>query len=467
MVIKAVFFDIDGTLLNDRKNVQQSTLKAINSLKKQGIFVGVATGRGPGFVQPYLENLGLDFAISYNGQYIFTRDQVLYHNQMAVSTVYRLIRYANDHRREISLGTASGLVGSRIINMGTSRFGQVVSTLVPKRWAKAVERSFKHFIRRFKPQNLNGLLAIMRQPIYQVVFVATEGETANIQNAFPCIKVTRSSPYSADLISKGQSKVKGIERVGEMFGFSLDEVMAFGDSDNDIEMLSGVGISVAMGNAIESVKSVATYTTDTNNNDGISKALAHYGLIHVEVGERFDSQDDNFNKVKYFHHQMGGETCETPRLYGVEEADHRSDFKVEEIVEFLYATSKGNPQAFQQSVINLHEAVDKAVTKIKSKEHPETPLVGQVDALTDLLYLTYGSFVLMGVDPKPFFDIVHESNMGKIFPDGQAHFDPTTHKILKPDDWEEKFAPEPAIKRELDRQIQKSLNRKKRNQASH
>lgn len=62
---------------------------------------------------------------------------MLYHNQMAVSTVYRLIRYANDHRREISLGTASGLVGSRIINMGTSRFGQVVSTLVPKRWAKS------------------------------------------------------------------------------------------------------------------------------------------------------------------------------------------------------------------------------------------------------------------------------------------------------------------------------------------
>ena len=70
MAIKAVFFDIDGTLLNDRKNVQQSTQKAIKSLKKQGIFVGLATGRGPSFVQPYLENLGLDFAVTYNGQYI-------------------------------------------------------------------------------------------------------------------------------------------------------------------------------------------------------------------------------------------------------------------------------------------------------------------------------------------------------------------------------------------------------------
>lgn len=86
-------------------------------------------------------------------------------------------------------------------------------------------------------------------------------------------------------------------------------------------------------------------------------------------------------------------------------------------------------------------------------------MVDQVDALTDLLYLTYGSFVLMGVDPKPFFDTVHEANMGKIFPDGKAHFDPVTHKILKPSDWEERFAPEPHIKRELDRQIQKSLQR--------
>ncbi len=52
--------------------------------------------------------------------------------------------------------------------------------------------------------------------------------------------------------------------------------------------------------------------------------------------------------------------------------------------------------------------------------------------------------------------------MGKIFPDGKAHFDPVTHKILKPSDWEERFAPEPHIKRELDRQIQKSLQRSNR-----
>lgn len=460
MAIKAVFFDIDGTLLNDRKNVQKSTIKAIRNLKDQGILVGLATGRGPSFVQPFLENLGLDFAVTYNGQYIYSRSEIIYTNQLSKTTVYRLIRYAGARRREISLGTASGLLGSGIIGLGTSRLGQIVSSLVPRKWAKAIERSFKHFIRRIKPQNIDSLMVILREPIYQVVLVATEGESERIQKQFPRVKLTRSSPYSMDVISEGQSKVKGIERVGQRYGFDLSEVIAFGDSDNDIEMLSQVGIGVAMGNASQQVKENARYTTADNNDDGISKALAHYGLIQFEIEKTFSSRDENFNKVKSFHLLMDGETIETPRLYDSKEAGFRSDFKVEEIVEFLYAASQGNQKVFDQSICNLHLAIDKARDKVISKDHPETPLVGEVDALTDLLYLTYGSFVLMGVDPKPLFDTVHEANMGKIFPDGKAHFDPVTHKILKPDDWEEHFAPESSIRRELDSQIQKSLNRK-------
>lgn len=460
MAIKAVFFDIDGTLLNDRKNVQKSTIKAIRNLKDQGILVGLATGRGPSFVQPFLENLGLDFAVTYNGQYIYSRSEIIYTNQLSKTTVYRLIRYAGARRREISLGTASGLLGSGIIGLGTSRLGQIVSSLVPRKWAKAIERSFKHFIRRIKPQNIDSLMIILREPIYQVVLVATEGESERIQKQFPRVKLTRSSPYSMDVISEEQSKVKGIERVGQRYGFDLSEVIAFGDSDNDIEMLSQVGIGVAMGNASQQVKENARYTTADNNDDGISKALAHYGLIQFEIEKTFSSRDENFNKVKSFHLLMDGETIETPRLYDSKEAGFRSDFKVEEIVEFLYAASQGNQKVFDQSIRNLHLAIDKARDKVISKDHPETPLVGEVDALTDLLYLTYGSFVLMGVDPKPLFDTVHEANMGKIFPDGKAHFDPVTHKILKPDDWEEHFAPEPSIRSELDSQIQKSLNRK-------
>lgn len=403
MAIKAVFFDIDGTLLNDRKNVQKSTIKAIRNLKDQGILVGLATGRGPSFVQPFLENLGLDFAVTYNGQYIYSRSEIIYTNQLSKTTVYRLIRYAGARRREISLGTASGLLGSGIIGLGTSRLGQIVSSLVPRKWAKAIERSFKHFIRRIKPQNIDSLMVILREPIYQVVLVATEGESERIQKQFPRVKLTRSSPYSMDVISEGQSKVKGIERVGQRYGFDLSEVIAFGDSDNDIEMLSQVGIGVAMGNASQQVRENARYTTADNNDDGISKALAHYGLIQFEIEKTFSSRDENFNKVKSFHLLMDGETIETPRLYDSKEAGFRSDFKVEEIVEFLYAASQGNQKVFDQSIRNLHLAIDKARDKVISKDHPETPLVGEVDALTDLLYLTYGLLCSYGSRPKTSF----------------------------------------------------------------
>ena len=59
--------------------------------------------------------------------------------------------------------------------------------------------------------------------------------------------------------------------------------MCFGDSENDLTMISGVGYGIAMGNAVPEVKNIATYITDTNNQDGIAKALAYYGLIHYSV----------------------------------------------------------------------------------------------------------------------------------------------------------------------------------------
>ncbi len=168
----------------------------------------------------------------------------------------------------------------------------------------------------------------------------------------------------------------------------------------------------------------------------------------------FRSKDENFNRVKEFHGKMDERTQETVRLFLADEALHRADFKLEEVVEFLHASAE-NQVDFQSMIEHLHISLDKAVAKVNQKGPASVSLVGQVDALVDLLYFTYGSFALMGVDPAPLFDLVHEANMGKIFSDGKAHFDPVTHKILKPDDWEEKYAPEPALKKALEQQLER------------
>ncbi|MCO0816456.1 Cof-type HAD-IIB family hydrolase [Lactococcus lactis] len=451
MDIKAVFFDLDGTLFTSTRGVATSTRKAIQELRQKDIFVGIATGRGPAFVMPLLEDLDLDFAVSYNGQYIFTPKEVIFQNPLEQKSLKNLINYATENYSDISLGTAHGVNGSGLLKFGETRLASFLSGVLPSGTSGVARNSFKHIIRRVLPQNSN-LADNEEEVIYQAMMVATRNETARLQEAFPELLVTRSNPYSVDLISKSGGKLPGIQRLGEHYGFTLDQVMCFGDSENDLTMISGVGYGIAMGNAVPEVKKIATYITDTNNQDGIAKALAYYGLIHYSVEKDFVSKDQNFNKVKDFHRLMDGKTQEIPKAFSPTEASFRADFKVEEIVEFLYASADGNQEKFTELVNNLHQAVDKAANKVTLKEHNEDSLTGQVDAMIDLLYFTYGSLVLSGIDPYEIFNAVHRANMGKIFPDGRPHFDPITHKVLKPEDWEEKFAPEGKIKKELERQ---------------
>ena len=460
MEVKAVFFDIDGTLVNDRKSVLKSTKDAIKIVKEQGVLVGVATGRGPFFVKDLMEDLNLDFAVTYNGQYILTKDKVLFTSPISKLHLRQLITYAKKEGKEIALGTKDAMVGSKIMSFGMGSFSQRISRFVPSVLTRTVSHSFNRLVSKVVPQKEEDLLYLMNQPIYQVLMLMTPEESEKAAADFDDLKLTRSNPFAVDIINRGNSKLEGIRRVGKEYGFDLNQVMAFGDSDNDLEMLAGVGMSVAMGNGSSSVKEVAKHITTSNQQDGIHKALEHFGVLASE--KVFVSRDYHFNKVKTFHHMMDERTQEEPKAWDIEGATHRAGFKIEELVEFVRAASSSEEE-FQESLASLHKAVNKAAEKVVAKTPAKQDLVGQVDALIDSLYFTYGSFVLMGVDPERIFDIVHQANMGKIFPDGKAHFDPLTHKILKPDDWEEKYAPEAAIEKELQRQ-RKAFERHKERQ---
>ncbi|MFC4651517.1 HAD-IIB family hydrolase [Lactococcus nasutitermitis] len=461
MTIKAVFFDLDGTLFTGTRGVANSTRRAIEMLHRKGILVGIATGRGAAFALPLLEDLALDFAVTFNGQYIFTPKEIVFANPLDVKILKKIITYAQSNHRDISLGTAHGVDGSRLLKFGETRLAGLLTGVLPKGTSSIARNSFKNVVRRLIPNN--DLSEVVHEEIYQVMMVATRSETESLEKEFPEIQVTRSNPYSVDLIPQNIGKLQGIERLGEKFGFTTQEVMCFGDSENDLKMLEGVGIGVAMGNATETVKANANYVTDSNNADGIAKALAYFGLIEFSSTKDFVSKDLNFNKVKAFHKLMDGKTQEIPRAFPAMEAGFRAGFEVEEIVEFLHAASAGNQDKFADLVADLHENIDKAVVKVESKNEAEMDvLTAETDAMIDLLYFAYGNFVLSGIDPYEVFNAVHSANMGKIFPDGKAHFDPVTHKVLKPQDWEEKFAPEKKIKKELDRQIRVANNKNKK-----
>ncbi len=160
-----------------------------------------------------------------------------------------------------------------------------------------------------------------------------------------------------------------------------------------------------------------------------------------------------YEMTKEFHRVFAPQPPETPTPFSAERAAFRAGFKIEEIVEFMYGAVEGNPEKFADAVKQLHENIEQAKEKILTKQEPVKDLLtAEVDALTDLLYFTYGSFALIGVNPKPIFEIVHRANMGKLFPDGKPHYHPVTHKVLKPDNWEADYAPEKLIQAELTKQ---------------
>lgn len=157
------------------------------------------------------------------------------------------------------------------------------------------------------------------------------------------------------------------------------------------------------------------------------------------------------NQVRQFHKAFNHLTSSKPTIIPNDVAVARSCWTAEELVEFLYATAKGEKADFLNMVEVLKDSIDKTAAKIIEKGEPvEDVLVAQADALTDINYFTQGSFVIMGVDPQPLFDIVQKANMAKLFPDGKPRYREEDGKIIKPEGW---MPPEPQLKEEIKRQM--------------
>ena len=115
--------------------------------------------------------------------------------------------------------------------------------------------------------------------IYQVTAFSNEKESQLIMNRLNNCKLTRWNPYGVDIISNTGGKSIGIKDILSYYNIKQEETMAFGDGENDIDMLRFVQIGVAMQNAEDCVKEAADYITDTSKNDGIYKALKHFNIL--------------------------------------------------------------------------------------------------------------------------------------------------------------------------------------------
>lgn len=260
MSIKAVFFDIDGTLLSHSTySVPESTKKALRLLKEKGIRTFIATGRHISEMKELpIQDLDFDGYITLNGQYCFNEKEVIYALPINQEDVDHIIEYV-DKKHMPCIFVEDQEMYINFNNEVVETVQKAISTDLPM--IGDIHRGYSH-------------------PIYQVIpYDISEKTTKEILDLMPHCKATCWHPLAMDIIPSEGGKQNGIHQVLEYYCIKQEETMSFGDGHNDIDMFDYTNISVAMGNANDEVKKAAQYVTDDIDDDGIYNALKHFNVI--------------------------------------------------------------------------------------------------------------------------------------------------------------------------------------------
>ena len=191
----------------------------------------------------------------------------------------QIVDFADDEHRQIIFGGRYRVDGSHLMKWSQKSLLKKIAGWMPK-WFPV--RSTRRLLQSFSPNREKvsyKKLSFLQEPIYQCVLFSAETEAQRLQERLPNCSFQRSNPYSVDIVPKNGSKYHGILEFIKAVGIKPEEVMAFGDHYNDIEMIQKVGIGVAMGNGLSEVKAQADYVTATNEQDGIYQALKHFKII--------------------------------------------------------------------------------------------------------------------------------------------------------------------------------------------
>ncbi|EOT47228.1 MULTISPECIES: Cof-type HAD-IIB family hydrolase [Enterococcus] len=276
--IKAIFFDIDGTLLTSQGQIRHSTRCAIETAQSQGIFCGVATGRAPFEIQRLIQDLPIDVCVSYNGSLVEMADVSIYERTFSPERLEELVEVCTHQKRQMIFETRTKKIGSFAIRIGhTYPFSAWIPVL--SKWfpLEKVTKLFSYLKTKRLSRGVRQMLD-QQLKVYQCVVLTTPSDEASLHQ-LEQVDVLRSNPYSVDIVPKDGNKIVGIQMFGRFTDISLDEIMVFGDHENDMGMLQAAGIGVAMGNASDHVKAVADYVTKSNQDDGICEAMEHFGIL--------------------------------------------------------------------------------------------------------------------------------------------------------------------------------------------
>lgn len=257
MANKVVFLDLDGTVLNSKKEIPSSAIEAIERLKQKGVYVAIATGRAPFMFETLRQTLGVETYVSYNGQFVVVEGEVIHRESLDPNWLNRLERVANDREHPMVF------MDDKVMRANCTYHPYIEESLGSLK--------FPHPPQAEKYYETN--------PVYQALLFCDEASETQYHSLGGPVRFVRWHRYSVDILPSEGSKAHGIQKVTDVLGINQENVYVFGDGLNDIEMIRGAETSVAMGNAVDEVKAAATYITSHVDDDGLKEGLEKVGLI--------------------------------------------------------------------------------------------------------------------------------------------------------------------------------------------
>lgn len=257
-MIKAVFFDIDGTLASFKTHeISAESIRTLTELRRLGIRLYIATGRH--FL--CIDNLGnfpFDGYICMNGAVIYNDGKIIFRKPLDRNDSQTVALVARDRHIPCAVFSENS-IGMNFIDDGSREVLRMV---------------------RMPDPPIVPFPECADEPVYQyTIFADRRQEEEYLRPALKNSTVSRWFPAFMDVNPGNLSKAVAVERVISACGIRREEVMAFGDGGNDVEMIEYAGIGIAMGNAAEDVRARADYVTSTVDEEGVTAAVRHFGLI--------------------------------------------------------------------------------------------------------------------------------------------------------------------------------------------
>lgn len=254
---KVLFFDVDGTLVQNDKGVDKippAVIEKLNEIKEKGNHLFIATGRPYAFVNEYLTSLNFDGFVMANGSHVMVEGKSIFENYLGQRNVAEVVSYLDSHQVEYILQD--------------NKYG----------YLKAQFTNLWEFYQRCNIKE-DHIISEFDEAVYHKIIKMEISLPANLADEFiAMIDGKFNYDYNGtinafEVYSKDITKAQGIEKTLAYYNLEISDSFAFGDGHNDIEMIKAVGCGVVMGNGVDELKQIADYVTDDFMDDGLLKAL--------------------------------------------------------------------------------------------------------------------------------------------------------------------------------------------------